>query len=135
MTERVTDSHLAEWKAVAEKATAGDWKVETPAPSKKRRKPSRFVECVLTEGNFAGLKAVIAQVGNPHDRDLIAASRTAVPSLISEVERLREALEEAISDIYWMSAASDFGPDGQAHNGWVKVREKTDRARALLSPK
>lgn len=37
-------------------------------------------------------------------------------------------LNNAMEDIYWMSAASDFGPEGQAHEGWVKVRNRTKRA-------
>lgn len=92
--EIITQAQLGEWRKLAEKATEGEWKVEPPDPSKKRRKPSRFIECVLTEGTFAGLKAVIAQAVNPHDRDFIAASRTAVPALVAEVERLRSALRK-----------------------------------------
>lgn len=94
------------WRA----ATEGEWEVETPDPSKKRRKPSRFVECVLTTGPFAGLKAVIAQAHNPHDRDFIAAARTAVPILVAEVERLREALE-------W----KPFDPGTMQEMGWYIV--------------
>lgn len=91
----ITAEQMAAWKALADAATEGEWEIETPAPSKKRRKPSRCVECVLTAGPFAGLKAVIAQAHNPHDRDFIAAARTAVPALVAEVERLRALLKAA----------------------------------------
>jgi hypothetical protein len=39
------------------------------------------------------------------------------------LHELVEALKEATSTVQWMSAASDFGPDGQAHEGWVRVRD------------
>ena len=35
-----------------------------------------------------------------------------------------EILDEYIGAIQWMSAASDFDEDGQAHLGWVKLRKK-----------
>ena len=44
----------------------------------------------------------------------------------------REALHAAIADIQWMSAASDFGPQGQAHAGWVKVRDRLNDYEAAL---
>lgn len=49
------------------------------------------------------------------------------------VAELVEALRTTLDDLYWMSAASDFGPDGQAHAGWVKVREKAKATSALLA--
>jgi hypothetical protein len=44
-----------------------------------------------------------------------------------------EALREAIADIQWMSAASDFGPEGVAHEGWIKVRDKLKRYDTALA--
>ncbi len=42
----------------------------------------------------------------------------------AEVTRLRAALDEADQDIVWMSGSPSFAPDGQAHFGWKKVRER-----------
>jgi len=58
-----------------------------------------------------------------------------------EIERLRaippqsvlRALANAIEDIQWMSAASDFQPDGKAHKGWVKVRVRLERYETALA--
>jgi len=58
-----------------------------------------------------------------------------------EIERLRaippqsvlRALANAIEDIQWMSAASDFQPDGKAHKGWIKVRVRLERYETALA--
>lgn len=48
------------------------------------------------------------------------------------------ALSNAISDIEWMSAASDFAPAsngkpaGQAHIGWIKVCNRLKRYQKAL---
>jgi len=42
------------------------------------------------------------------------------------------ALANAIEDIQWMSAASDFAPNGKAHKGWVKVRARLARYEEAL---
>lgn len=43
------------------------------------------------------------------------------------------ALANAIEDIHWMSAASDFAPGGKAHKGWEKVRERVKRYEEALA--
>ena len=45
---------------------------------------------------------------------------------------LRERLRLALDDIYWMSAASDFGPDGIAQKGWLQVRDRCNETEVLL---
>jgi hypothetical protein len=45
---------------------------------------------------------------------------------------LREALRLALDDIYWMSAASDFGPDGIAQKGWFQVRDRCYATEVFL---
>ena len=52
--------------------------------------------------------------------------------LEAENKRLREALEEMLETVYWMSGSSDFSPEGQAHAGWVKVQPKIEKARQAL---
>ena len=54
-------------------------------------------------------------------------------ALRARCEALAEALREAMSDLQWMSGSADFSPEGQAHVGWVKVRENLDRYNALLA--
>ena len=49
-----------------------------------------------------------------------------------ENKRLREALEEMLETVYWMSGSSDFSPEGQAHEGWIKVQPKIKKANKTL---
>lgn len=132
----ISQEQLEEWKALAEKTTKGDWEViERPGPSKKRQKPILFVECVLTEGYFAGLRAVIARANTPHDRDFIAASRTAVPSLIAEVERLRADLIEertAVRELQRDACARDGVPMPSERPVVDKMRAEVERLREVV---
>lgn len=45
----------------------------------------------------------------------------------------KNALSQAIDDLIWMSAASDFSPGGQAHEGWKKVRARIENYFAVLA--
>jgi hypothetical protein len=47
-----------------------------------------------------------------------------VVKLEKRVEELEAALLEAEGAIEWMSGSADFGPEGQAHDGWIKIRAK-----------
>lgn len=49
------------------------------------------------------------------------------------VAELEEALREALDIIVWMSGADDFGPEGKAHEGWKKARDKLDRLFPLAA--
>ena len=60
-------------------------------------------------------------------------ARAESAALRARCEALAEALREAMSDLQWMSGSADFSPEGQAHVGWVKVRENLDRYNALLA--
>ena len=55
------------------------------------------------------------------------------PSSPDAVLELVEALEKAIGDIQWMSAASDFDPRGKAHAGWLKVLKRLGEYDTALS--
>ena len=55
-----------------------------------------------------------------------------IKSLEKENKRLREALEEILETVYWMSGSTDFSPGGQAHKGWVKAQPKIEKARRAL---
>lgn len=48
------------------------------------------------------------------------------------IHALELALHDALEHVYWMSAASDFHPGGQAHGGWIKVREDARRLEGVL---
>ena len=52
---------------------------------------------------------------------------------MAEPRSVLRSLANAIEDIQWMSAASDFGPDGKAHAGWVKVRTRLKRYETTLA--
>ena len=43
-------------------------------------------------------------------------------------------MKEANEDIIWMSGASDFAPEGKAHKGWVRVRERLMARLSRLAP-
>jgi len=60
-------------------------------------------------------------------------ARAESAALRARCEALAEALREAMSDLQWMSGSADFSPEGQAHVGWVKVRENLDRYISLLA--
>lgn len=48
--------------------------------------------------------------------------------LIAESPVLLEALKEMTDMVIWMSGSPDFGPDGQAHEGWLRNRDKVNKA-------
>jgi hypothetical protein len=50
--------------------------------------------------------------------------------LLAERERLVAEVNSLKEHIGWMSGASDFAPDGQAHEGWLKVRAEVFPALA-----
>jgi hypothetical protein len=41
---------------------------------------------------------------------------------VEDVAHLRARAEELREALIWASGSSDFGPKGQAHEGWKKVR-------------
>lgn len=48
------------------------------------------------------------------------------------IRSIINALDESLNDIVWMSGSSDFAPEGQAHQGWVKARERLAANMSLL---
>lgn len=47
--------------------------------------------------------------------------------------RLRAALQDACDVAVWMSGSPSFSPEGEAHEGWIKQREKLFAALAVLN--
>ena len=78
----VREADLAEWERLAAAATPGPWRQDPGG-----RAGARFDD-VLADGSN------IAEWIEPADAAFIAASRTALPALVAEVRRLREALEQ-----------------------------------------
>lgn len=92
----ITEEQLREWRELAEKATPGRWQWWT-SNSWRRLKSE------LGTGTTRNVLEPYTVWHDKHpdclvhddDMDFIAASRTAVPALCEEVERLREALSLA----------------------------------------
>lgn len=77
-TKRITDEQLAEIRERAEKATEGNWGV--------LQIPDRLY--VLDRDSD-----VISEVGNYSDAIFIVTARNEIPRLLTEIKRLRKALE------------------------------------------
>jgi hypothetical protein len=45
----------------------------------------------------------------------------------------RKLLADLADLTIWMTGSADFGPEGQAHEGWVKGKPALDRALAFLA--
>lgn len=74
------------------------------------------------------VQAVFAQ----SDEQSVLSDREA---LQAELVRLRTYIESLFETIYWMSGSSDFAPEGQAHQGWLKAQTEIEQARAALKGK
>jgi len=51
-----------------------------------------------------------------------AQLRKLQPLIEGEIKKERGLLKKAHDIIYWMSGSSDFSPEGQSHQGWLKVQ-------------
>lgn len=98
----ITPEQIAEWKDAAEKATPGPWFMHDFANPLVSRDPCAqdvtvscaspdHIEVAHMSGGLYGYKGISQAQADAH---FIALSREAVPALIAEVERLREALTE-----------------------------------------
>jgi hypothetical protein len=52
---------------------------------------------------------------------------------INEELELRTLLTDLVDLTIWMTGSADFGPEGEAHAGWVKGKPALDRALAYLA--
>lgn len=95
MTERLTDAELAELRELAEKATPGPW-VYSPerdthdSPIHQDIPVGKYGYYGYDDGGVVGSSEWIWLKDD--DAAFIARSREAVPRLLDEVERLRDAL-------------------------------------------
>jgi hypothetical protein len=122
----VTAEQLAEWKRLAEKATEGGWFIVRYGDGDSYVIHSDDERRVFFPPSPIGFSATAGSLGDSAqikaDMKFVAASRTAVPALIAEVERLRD-LVYRLSD-----ALTDEGPDWSSE-GLARLR--ADAAHAL----
>jgi hypothetical protein len=76
-------------------------------------------------------KAIIAALARLEAR--MAAAEEAMHIALDHCEALTAALRETVDIIEWMSGSMDFGPEGKAHEGWIKARDRYVLARAALA--
>jgi hypothetical protein len=53
----------------------------------------------------------------------------------ADADEARRLLADLADLTVWMTGSADFGPEGQAHAGWVKGRPALNRALAYLEHK
>lgn len=46
-------------------------------------------------------------------------------NLAGDVLALAALADKLLDAVIWMSGSRDFAPEGEAHEGWIKVREGT----------
>jgi hypothetical protein len=116
----MTEDRLKELEALCEKATPGPWKldygnwnVEAPIDLERMTvvechsgtRDYNDVECYCKDGHDwqnenCERNQIHKVMGSPYDdMDFIAEARTAIPGLIAEVRRLREALSKASDEL------------------------------------
>lgn len=50
--------------------------------------------------------------------------------LEQELQSARKLIDECVEKIEWMSGSPSFAPEGEAHQGWLKVQEFLARIAA-----
>ena len=60
-------------------------------------------------------------------------ARRTILDLRAENARLREAGQQMLETIIWMSGADAFSPDGGHHDEWVRARDRVFAAWAALN--
>jgi hypothetical protein len=107
------------------------WKEATP-------KILARIETIVDEAErgFSERDALAAELERVTERYDVVRHAYAVEAqergrLEGELERVTAALRDALDHIVWMSGSPSFNPDGEAREGWVKVRDDLDRLFAL----
>jgi hypothetical protein len=102
MTARITKARRAELRRIADAATKGEWYIDEP---KHADAPTRRVVRGSERINFA--TDIVCHPTADRDAAFIAASRTALPELLDEVDRLEADNERLRSAaLEWQAAYS-----------------------------
>lgn len=124
-TKLPTTRQLEEWKVLAEKATPGPW---TDEPSSGVMVLSEHMTICDIRGwgyltGEGGLNLTVKQAEAVQETNsaFIAASRTAIPTLIAAVERLRDALRGTKEHFAEIADAWERGALS-SHDGKTGVR-------------
>lgn len=83
----------------AEKATLGPWDFERGIKERGDRRPAVIEYFDYDYGEWF----IHGDISNLNDAEFIAHAREDIPKLVAEVERLKSAIAEAISDIETIS--------------------------------
>lgn len=138
MSEPITQQELDELRAVEKAAAGGPWELARPGYDGDNWIRSRDSE---TMGDFV---LDLAPFQNPDSPDLafILAARTALPRLLDEVERLRDALNteeepedvcaRCFSDRRHHPHAKCSGFSGNWGDAYVRANAEVERLRAEL---
>lgn len=94
----LTQAELNEIKERAEKAVSGPWSVDVQTES-----CDQYGEIYEIVQSDVFLAPVVAESNSEADAEFIAHAREDIPKLVAEVERLKSAIAEAISDIETIS--------------------------------
>ena len=62
----------------------------------------------------------------------VTAAYEAAVTDAARAAKLGAALRGCLDDLIWMSGSPSFGPEGEAHEGWRKVRDRIDTYYAAL---
>lgn len=93
-TNQITPEELAELRELCEKATPGPWEVDRVACTHVQSGRRGVASTGGYSTNLEDWEKVKDE--NEDNAKLIAASRTALPRLLDEVERLRKVVDQAI---------------------------------------
>lgn len=135
----MTDEQLAEWEALAEKATKGAWFIVPYGDGDTFVVHSDDERRIFFPPLPVGYSATAGSLGDPaqieSDMKFIAASRTAIPSLIAEVKRLRGVVGDRAAVIEECAAIADLVCKANfMERGGLLVDKIVPRIRALATP-
>ena len=113
MTDQVpTEEQLDTLLALHTATSPGEWTTVTLPPSPSRHfTPAYWVETVHSDGTAQETRTVADCPWRAADADLIAATHTALPTLVAEIRRLRVQLAAVDEEIDDFEEAATADPD------------------------
>lgn len=115
----LTPERRAELKRLCEQATPGPWEVTDESCARCRKENTHeYAIYAIPQGNHD-------QFIRKEDADFIAAARTALPSLLEEVERLERERDRHAEHARSLAAAAESAESAlRAQQQWISVDEK-----------